>query len=129
MRSALMTPRPVPGRLVPVAGSAFVIALALPVFLLAGWAIGGWALAAVLWAAMQGVGLLLTRLRGSLGSVASSGVLAFGLMFKSVTVLVVLVAVAVSNPHLALAGALTYALAYTLELGLSLFTYFGAPAR
>jgi hypothetical protein len=129
MRSALTTPRPVPGRLVPVAGSAFVIALALPVFLLAGWAIGGWALAAVLWAAMQGVGLLLTRLRGSLGSVASSGVLAFGLMFKSVTVLVVLVAVAVSNPHLALAGALTYALAYTLELGLSLFTYFGAPAR
>jgi hypothetical protein len=129
MRSALMTPRPVPGRLVPVAGSAFVIALALPVFLLAGWAIGGWALAAVLWVAMQGVGLLLTRLRGSVGSLAASGVLAFGLMFKSVTVLVVLVAVAVSDPHLALAGALTYALAYTLELGLSLFTYFGAPAE
>ena len=129
MRSALMTPRPVPGRLVPVAGSAFVIGLALPVFLLAGWAIAGWALAAVLWAAMQGVGLRLTRLRGSLGRVGASGVLAFGLMFKSVTVLVVLVAVAVSDPHLALAGALTYALAYTLELGLSLFTYFGARAE
>ena len=129
MRSALMTPRPVPGRLVPVAGSAFVIALALPVFLLADWAIGGWALAAVLWAAMQGVGLLLTRLRGSVGSLAASGVLAFGLMFKSVTVLVVLVAVAVSNPRLALAGAVTYALAYTLELGLALLSYFGTPAR
>jgi len=129
MRSALMTPRPVPGRLVPVAGSAFVIALALPVFLLAGWSLAGWALAAVLWIAMQGVGVLMTRLRGSLGSLASSGVLAFGLMFRSVTVLVVLVAVAVSHPHLAVAGAVTYALAYTLELGLSLFTYFGAPAK
>jgi hypothetical protein len=129
MRSALMTPRPVPGRLVPVAGSAFVLALALPTFLLAGWSLAGWGLAAILWAAMQGVGLLVTRLRGSLGSLASSGVLAFGLMFRSVTVLVVLVAVAVTHPHLAVAGAVTYTLAYTLELGLSLFTYFGAPAR
>jgi hypothetical protein len=129
MRSALMTPRPVPGRLVPLAGGAFVIALALPVFLLAGWRLAGWGLAAVLWLAMQGVGMLLARLRGSVGNLASSGVLAFGLMFRSVTVLVVLVAVAVSNPHLALAGAVTYALAYTLELGLSLFTYFGAPPR
>jgi hypothetical protein len=129
MPSALMTPRPVPGRFVPVAGSAFVIALALPVFLLAGWSLAGWGLAAVLWVAMQGVGLLMSRLRGSLGSLASSGVLAFGLMFRSVTVLVVLVAVAVSHPHLAVAGAVTYALAYTLELGLSLFTYFGAPAK
>jgi hypothetical protein len=129
MRSALMTPRPVPGRLVPVAASAFVIALALPTFLLAGWPIAGWGLAAVLWVAMQGVGLLMTRLRGSLGSLASSGVLAFGLMFRSVTVLVVLVAVAVSHPHLAVAGAITYALAYTLELGLSLLTYFGTVAK
>jgi hypothetical protein len=129
MRSALMTPRPVPARLVPVAGSAFVIALALPVFLLAGWSLAGWALAAVLWAALQGVSLLVTRLRGSVGSLASSGVLAFGLLFRSVTVLVVLVAVAVSHPHLAVAGAVTYALAYTLELGLSLLGYFGAPAE
>ena len=33
---------------------------------------------------------------------------------------------AVSDPHLAVAAALTYALAYTFELGLSLFAYFGA---
>jgi len=125
MRSALMTPRPVPGRLVPVAASAFVIALALPIFLIAGWPIGGWAIAAVLWVAMQGLTLLLVRARGPLDSVAASGVLAFGLMFKSLVVLVVLIAVAVSDPRLALAGALTYALAYTLEFGLSLASYFG----
>ena len=41
-------------------------------------------------------------------------------------VLVVLFAVAASNAHLALAAALVYALAYTLELGLSMVAYFGA---
>ncbi len=129
MRAELMTPRPVPGRLLPLAGGAFVIALALPIFLIADWRIAGWGLAAVLWVAMQVTGLLIARLRGSVGSLASSGVLAFGLMFRSVVVLVVLVAVAVSDSHLALAGALTYALAYTFELGLSLFTYFAASPR
>ena len=39
---------------------------------------------------------------------------------------VVLVAAAVASPHLAVAAAVTYALAYTFELGLSLATYFGA---
>jgi hypothetical protein len=43
-----------------------------------------------------------------------------------VALLVVLVAVASSDAHLAVAAALTYALAYTCELGLSLVTYFGA---
>ncbi len=41
--------------------------------------------------------------------------------------LVVLLATAVTNPHLAIAAALTYALAYTAELGLSLLVYFGTP--
>ena len=39
--------------------------------------------------------------------------------------LVVLFAVAASDAHLALAAALVYALAYTLELGLSMVAYFG----
>ena len=42
----------------------------------------------------------------------------------------VAIAVAVSDPELALAGALVYALAYTLELALALVLYFGArPVR
>ena len=56
---------------------------------------------------------------------AASAVLAFGLTFKAVVVLAVLFATAVSHPHLALAAALVYVLAYTFELGLALATYFG----
>jgi hypothetical protein len=42
---------------------------------------------------------------------------------------VVVIAVAASDAGLALAAALVYALAYTLELALSLVAYFGTPAR
>ena len=41
----------------------------------------------------------------------------------------VLVAAAASDAHVALAAALTYALAYTAELGLSLASYYGSPAK
>jgi hypothetical protein len=120
------TPRPVPGRLLPALGGALVVALALPIFLLAGWDVTGWALGAVLWLGLETVELLLTRLRITAGNLAASAVLAFGLTFKAVVVLAVLFATAVSHPHLALAAALVYAIAYTFELGLSLVTYFGA---
>jgi hypothetical protein len=119
------TPRPVPGKLLPALGAVFVLALALPVFLLAEWGVAGWALGAVLWAGLEGIELLLTRLRVGAGNVAASGVLAFGLTFKAVIVLAVLFATAVSHPNLALAAALVYLLAYTFELGLALATYFG----
>ena len=45
---------------------------------------------------------------------------AFGLLFKSIGVLVVLVAAVVADPQLAVAAAVTYALAYTIELALYL---------
>lgn len=115
-----------PGRLLPAAGGALVVALALPIFLLAGWDLTGWALGAVLWAGLEAIELLLTRLRGRASNVAASAVLAFGLTFKAVVVLAVLFATAVSHPHVALAAALVYVLAYTFELGLALVTYFGA---
>jgi hypothetical protein len=120
------TPRPVPSRLLPAAGGALVLVLALAVFLLAGWPLTGWALGAVLWAGLEAIELLLTRLRSSASNVAASAVLAFGLTFKAVIVLAVLFATAVSHPHLALAAAVVYVLAYTFELGLSLMSYFGA---
>ena len=126
MRAALfVTPRPVPGRLLPALGGALVLALALPVFLLAGWRVTGWALAAVLWLGGRALDLLLRRLQARTSNLAASGVQAFGLFFKAVGLLVVLLATAVSDPHLAVAAVLTYALAYTFELGLSLFAYFG----
>lgn len=131
MRSAtvLGRPRPLPGRLVPAIAGTFVILLALPVFLIAGWGLGGWGLAAVLWAASQAFTLLLSHLRLGVDNLGSSGLVAFGMMFRGIAVMVVIVAVAVSNSGLALSAALLYALAYTFELGVSILSYYAAPAK
>jgi hypothetical protein len=127
VRDALFsTPRPVPGRLLPAVGGALVIALALPVFLIADWRLAGWALGAVLWLASLALDLLVTRVKSRTGNLAASGVQAFGLFFKAVGLLVVLLATAVTSPHLAAAAAIVYVLAYTFQLGLSLFVYFGS---
>ena len=129
MRAGIFaTPRPVPGRLLPAVGGAVVIALALPVFLLAGWDLAGWALGAVLWFGLEVIELVLTRLRGRTANVAASAVLAFGLTFKAVAVLAVLVAAAATRPHVAVAAAVVYVLAYTFQLALALATYFGTKA-
>jgi hypothetical protein len=124
--SVFSTPRPEPGHLLPALGAALVMLAALPVFLLAGWSLAGWGLAAVLWVAVHLIDFVLRRSRSSAGTLAASGVQAFGLFFKSIGLFAVLVAAAVASPHLAIAAALTYALAYTFELGLSLATYFGS---
>jgi hypothetical protein len=129
MAGVLSTPRPLPNRIVPVVAGGAVILFALPIFLIASWRVGAWGLAAVLWLASQGLGLLLSHLRLGLNNIAASGVVAFGMMFRAIAVMVVLVAVAVSDAKLALAAALLYALAYTLELGVSMASYFGGPAR
>lgn len=110
-----------------LAGGA-VIALAFPVFLAAGWPLAGWGLAAVLWLAAQALSLLLTRLRPRAGNLAASGVVGISMMFRAVAVGVVVIAVAATDPEVGLAAALLYALAYTLELALSLLSYFGSEA-
>jgi hypothetical protein len=120
------TPRPIPGRLVPALGAAVVLLLALPIFLLAGWPVAAWGLGVLLWVGLEALDLVLTRLRGKTGNVAASAVLAFGLSFKALVVLAVLVAAAATRPHFAAAAAIVYVLAYTFQLGLSLITYFGA---
>jgi hypothetical protein len=130
MRGAIFSsPRPEPSHLLPALGGALVLLLALPIFLVAGWRIGGWALAAVIWVAVHAVDALLHRARGNAANLAASGVQAFGLFFKAIGLLVVLVAAAIASPRLAVAAAVTYALAYTFELGLSLVTYFGAATK
>jgi hypothetical protein len=122
----LTTPRPVPGRLIPVAGGAVVLLIALPIFIIAGWRVSGWALGAVLWAGIQALNFLVARMRSRTSSLAAAGVQGFTLFFKAIALVVVLAAVAATDAHLAVAAALTYALAYTFELGLSLVAYFGA---
>ncbi|MEK6275378.1 MAG: hypothetical protein AABM30_08570 [Actinomycetota bacterium] len=120
------SPRPAPSVLLPIVAGTGVIAIALPIYLVAGWRLAAWALAATLWAGSQAFSYLLVRMR-SQGNLVASGVAAFGMMFRAIAVMVVVLAVAVSDPRLGLAAALTYALAYTVELGLSLVSYFGNP--
>ena len=123
------TPRPVPGRLAPALAGAAVIALALPVFVLAGWPVAGWALAAVLWLGAQALGALLARLPLDGGNLAAAGVRGIGTMFRAVAVMLVVIAVAASDAELGVSAGLLYAHAYSLELGVSLAAYFGSPAR
>jgi hypothetical protein len=125
----MSTPRPEPAKLLPAAGAALVLAFALPIFIVAGWSLAGWAIGTVLWVGTRLLGVVVAKMRGSVNELAGGGMLAFGLMFKSLAVLVVLVAVAASNPHTALAATIVFALAYTAELGLSLFSYFGGPTQ
>ena len=108
--------------------AAGVFVLALPVFLLVGWPVAGWALAAILWLAAQGLGLLLTRILRDADNLAASGVVGIGMMFRAVAVMFVLIAVAASDARLGVSAALLYALAYTVALVLSLMTYFGSQA-
>jgi hypothetical protein len=129
MREVFATPRPMPGRLMPALAGGAVIALALPVFLVAGWPLRGWALGAVLWVAAQALGALLARLPLGADNLAAAGVVGIGMMFRPVAVMVVAIAVATADASLGVAAALLYALAYTLELTVLLVTYFGTPAR
>ena len=123
--STLHISRPVPGRLIPALGGAVVVLVALPLFLLMGWDIRGWALAAVLWTLIHALDLVLARLRTRAGNLAASAVQVSALLFKSLGLLIVLFAIVASHPQLALGAVLVYALAYTFELSLSLLAYYG----
>jgi len=129
MLSALFsTPRNEPGHVLPAAGGTVVLLLLLPVVALLGWSIAGWGIAAVLWLGLHGLDLVLGRVRRQGNGLANSGMQAFGLFFKIIALLVVLFAALAAGRDVGLTAALTYGLAYTFELGLSLATYFGTPA-
>jgi hypothetical protein len=122
----LKTPRPVPGRLLPAAGAAVALALALAVFLVAGWPLKGWALGAGLWAGLETFSLVIARLRSRTRGVAGSSLQGIELLVKALAVLAVVLAAAQSDGKVALAAVLVYALAYTLQLTLSVASYFGS---
>jgi hypothetical protein len=123
------TPRPLPSRLAPIVAGGTIIALALPVFAIAGWPLRGWALAAVLWAASEIVAWLLARLPDSPDNLAAAGMRGIGTTSRALLVGIVLVIVTVSNESVGLAAALLYAVAFTVELGVGLATYFGGEAK
>ena len=123
------TPRPVPGRLVPALAGTIVVGLALPVFVAAGWPLDGWLLAATLWVAAEAFAWLLTRLPLGTGNLAAAGMRGIGTSFRAIAIGIPLVVATVSNEAVGIAAAIVYALAYTVELAVSLLTYFGAEAQ
>jgi hypothetical protein len=130
MGGTLLTPRPLPERRLPVLLGGTVVALALPIFLVTGWRLQGWALGAVVWLASQALGLVLARVGIHEPTLRGSGLVAFGMMTRGILLAVLLIALAAADPHLAVAGAVVYAAAYSVELALSLVLYFsGSPPR
>jgi len=129
VRNALLsTPRPAPGRRIPVLAGGAVVVLALPVCLVGGFPIGGWALAAVLWAAAEALGVWLARIPTGADNLKTSGFVAIGMAFRGIGVMVVLLAVTVGNRGVGVTALIVYALAYSLSLGVSLVDYFGGEA-
>ncbi len=122
----LKTPRPVPGRLLPAAGAAIALALALAVFLVADWPLKGWVLGAALWAGLEAFSLVIARLRARTTGAVGSSLQGIELLVKALAVLAVVLAAAQSDGKVAVAAILVYALAYTLELALSVASYFGS---
>jgi hypothetical protein len=120
-------PRTAPPALLPAVAGALVVLIALPIFLIAGWRLSGWAIGAVLWFGSEAFGAVLTRLRTRTGNLAAAGVVAFGMFFRAIAVMAVVFAVAVSDKWLGLAAALTYAAGYSAALGLQLVAYYTGP--
>jgi hypothetical protein len=126
MRSALLsTPRPAPGRLVPALASGAVVVLGLFVCLVGGFPVAGWALAAALWVAGEVLGVWLARIPTGADNLGRSGLVALGMAFRGIGVMVVLLAVTVADKKVGITAVIVYALAYTLSLGVSLIEYFG----
>jgi hypothetical protein len=129
MAGLFATPRPLPDLKLPLVAGAAVLLLALPVVAAAGWDLRGWAIGAALWAASRALAAVLTHLRSGMGTLAGSGVVGFGMTFRALAVMIVVVALAATDARLALAVVLLYALAYTLELAVALGLYFSGEPR
>ena len=129
MAGIFSTPRPVPSPWPPLVAGAAVVALALPLFVAAGWELRGWVIGAVLWAGSRALASLLTHLNVGTSNLARGGVVGFGMTFRALAVMVAIVALAATDARLALAATLLYGLAYTLELAVALALYFGGEAR
>lgn len=122
------TPRPVPGRRAPAVASALVVAVALPVVLLGGFSVVGWAIAAVLWIAGEALSWWLARVPTGADHLKQSGLVALAMAFRGIGVMVVLLAITVSNRGMGVVAVIVYALAYTLSLAVSLLEYFMGEA-
>jgi len=123
------TPRPVPESRLPALGGTAVVAIALPVFLIAGWRLAAWGIAAGLWSVFLLIGALLRHLQLGSDNLAAAGLVAFGRMTRAVVLVAILIVIAVKDSGLGLPAAVVYAVAFTVELALSLVAYFGGEAK
>src|ERR1044072_1742420 len=112
MAGVFSTPRPMPDQKLPFIAGAAVIVLALPVFLPAGGERRGWVIGATLWLASRALAALLTHMRSGMGNLAGSGVVGFGMTFRAIAVMVVVIGVAATEPQLVRAVTLLYPLAH-----------------
>jgi|SRR5688500_6240606 len=124
MPQTFLAPRPMPDRRLAVVAGGAIIALALPVFLIAGWPFEGWLLGAGLWVASRILDAIFSRVGIGEPTLRGSGVVAFGMMARGILLVIAPLVVALYDPEVALAGALLYAAAFTFELALSLTLYF-----
>ena len=118
-----------PSAVLPAAAATGVVVVALPVFLLAGWRVGAWGIAAALWTAYQVIGALLGRVPLRSDNLATAGLVAMGRMGRAVGLVAILIVIAVSDSGLGLPAAVVYGAAFTVEFLLSLVVYFGGERR
>jgi hypothetical protein len=129
MAGVFERPRPVPGRRIPALAAAALILLALPVFVVAGFPLGGWALAAVLWLAGEVLMRFLGRLPTGPDDVLSSALVGVATAFRGIGVMIVLLIVTVVDKPVGISAVVVYALAYSLSLAISLVEYFVAEPK
>jgi hypothetical protein len=122
------TPRPVPRRRSPAIAGTLVVVVALPVFLIAGWRVEAWAIAAALWVVFLTIGVLLSRVPLGEDNLAAAGLVAIGRTTRAAVLMAILITIAVKNSDLGLPAALVYGLAFTVEFVLSMLAYFGGEA-
>ena len=130
MAGVFSTPRPVPNRRLPTITGAIVVSLALPVVLIGGFPVAGWALAAILWVAAELLGIWLARLPIGDDNLKMSGLVALTMAWRGIAVMVILLIVTAANKPVGVCAVVVYAAAYTLSLAVSLIEYFnGAAAK
>ena len=128
MAGVFSTPRPVPNRRIPTITGAIVVSLALPVVLIGGFPVAGWALAAILWGAAELLGIWLARLPIGADNLKMSGLVALTMAWRGIAVMVILLIVTAANKPVGVCAGVVYAAAYTLSLAVSLIEYFNGPA-
>jgi hypothetical protein len=111
---------------VPALAGGAVVVLSLFVCLVGGFSLAGWTLAAALWVAAELLGVWLARIPTGADALGRSGLVAVGMAFRGIGVMVVLLAVTVSERAVGITAAIIYALAYSLSLAVSLIEYFGS---